>query len=53
MTIYIPSVYFELDEFDRDVADVILHGFFKKEDAQLVYPNAEILTVEINLDRSK
>lgn len=51
MTIYVPRVYFELDEADRDVADVLLHGFFQKEDAELVYPALEITTIEINLDR--
>lgn len=51
MTIYVPRVYFELDEADRDVADVLLHGFFRKEDAELVYPALEITTIEINLDR--
>ena len=46
MTIYIPLIYFEVVEEDREIADVIFHGFYKKEDAMMIHPEASIIEVK-------
>lgn len=46
MTIYIPLVYFETAEEDKEIADCIFHGFYTLEDAKILHPTATIITVE-------
>jgi len=47
MRIFVPLVVFELDGDDSEIADVILNGYYSREDAEMIHPNAEILEINI------
>lgn len=45
--IYVPKIFFELDGDQKDIADVIFQGYYDKKDAQMIYPNIDIIEMEV------
>lgn len=44
MTIYIPLIYFEND--DQEISDFVFYGFKDRTEAEMMYPNAEIMQID-------
>lgn len=46
MKIYFPLIVYPVPSEDAPVCDFVMQGFIKREDAEDLYPDAEILVQE-------
>jgi hypothetical protein len=50
MTIYLALVAFDTNETDLFVADYVFYGYKSEAEAKMLYPEAEVIQVEIGVD---